>query len=156
MKVSIADAVSSVIYICGAGLLLHHTRSANYSMGDSIAFDAAWFPALLLYLMVCFAGLLGGRAAFVFFRENSKKIETTENRDSKRMLFAIGLVLSYVIAFIYFGFWIPTVLFVPTFVFVFGFKSLSIIIPVTIGFCVTIWLVFTELLELQVPAWGIL
>ena len=125
-------------------------------MGESIAFDAAWFPTLLLYLILCFAGVLGGRAALTFFGNKVKRIETMENRDSKRMLFAIGLVLSYVIAFIYIGFWIPTVLFMPAFVFIFGFRSFLALVPITVAFCITVWLVFTEILELQIPAWGIL
>ena len=153
MRESNSDAVASILFLCGAGILLHHTFFANYSMGESIAFNAAWFPTLLLYLMICVSSILGCRAAYRYFDRKYKKNDKERQQDTKLLIFGIGLVLLYVTAFIYFGFWLPTLIFMPTFVFTFGFRPIRMAMFVTVGFCLTVWLIFTEILQLQIPAW---
>jgi hypothetical protein len=152
-KSAMADILAGLIIACGAVVLLLHTYAMDYTAGATIAFDAGWFPSLLLWLTLAGALVMTAMAALRLIVKERGEAEAIEQIVVARLVIAVGLTLAYVAAFIWLGYWPSTIVFLPLFSWVFGFRNIWVIAGITALFSAATWFVFTKLLYIQIPPW---
>lgn len=148
-----ADILAGLVIACGAVVLLLHTYEVDYTAGASIAFDAGWFPSLLLWLTLAGALVMIAMALFKHATKAGTENTVLEQIGVTRLAIAVGLTFAYLAGFIWLGYWPSTVVFLPLFSWVFGFRNVLVIVAITALFSATTWFVFTKLLYIQIPAW---
>ena len=153
IRAAAADFLAGIVFLCGTGFLLFHTAGVDYAVGDTIAFDAAWFPTLLLSLGAIASLVLIGKAVLALVGHGADKDDRLADVALSRFVLSGLLAFGYTFGFIWLGYWVSTLIFMPLFSWVFGFRNVVAVASVTILFAASTWVIFTRTLHIQIPAW---
>ncbi len=142
------DLGFAAAWFAGAAALLWVSFGLQFE-GTPISRDPAWFPQLLLTLMLVATAVLAGRALF--------RAATAAVPSLRWQALAITLLLSasYLVAFVGVGFIPATLVLIPLMSWLLGFRRPWVIVLVTAGFTVGLWYAFTLLLNVTPPGPGL-
>ncbi|WP_422484965.1 tripartite tricarboxylate transporter TctB family protein [Gudongella sp. DL1XJH-153] len=126
--------------------LLGYMRTAVMPTGADL------FPKILF-------GLFGFFSLFILIKGIAKsKILTSENRKDiitlsglKWPLAALLIITAYTILLRYLGFFVSTIIYIPSFMFFYRYKKIPIMLVSVIGMMIFVYLVFVKQLNVQFP-----
>lgn len=143
MTKKIADRAVLALLIVMAVLL--YSSTANYS-GIAIKTSAKYVKFLAVFIGV----LSVGQLAFSLWKDRSEsRLLLTEHWPRFASLM-VGLII-FASVFESLGFFIPAAIFIPVMAIVLGYRSYPIIAATTVGVLAFVWLVFIQLLSVNLP-----
>lgn len=117
--------------------------------GRSIASDPAWFPRLLLGMMLIAAVVLGGRA--LARRSTARGVPLR----GQALAITVGAAGLYLMSFYEIGFIPSTLVVIPVMSWLLGFRRPLVITLVTVALTITLWYAFTLLLNVTPPGFAL-
>lgn len=130
------------------------TVSIPYDGPESVLF----IKPLVIGILICFPFVVYTSINIQPVKSVAEKPDKAEEkadrgfRDHRRIFFATALVV-YALAITFFGYLIPSILFIFSVVFYLGSRSLWILMVLPIGFIVFVSLLFKVLLKIPIPLW---
>ncbi len=130
------------------------TMSVPYDGPESVLF----IKPLVIGILICFPFVVFSSIKIQPVESVSEKPEKEEEKadrgflDHRRIFFTAALV-AYALAITFFGYLIPSILFIFTVVFYLGSRNLWILIVLPIGLIVFVSLLFKVLLKVPIPLW---
>jgi putative tricarboxylic transport membrane protein len=142
------DLAYAAAWLAGAAALLWASFGLQFE-NTPISRNPAWFPQLLLTLMLIAAAVLAVRS---FIRTTATPITSM-----RWQALAVTLLISalYLAAFVSVGFIPATVVLIPLMSWLLGFRRPLVIVLVTAGMTIGLWYAFTLLLNVTPPGPGL-
>ncbi len=144
MKSRTLDLVYGAIYFVIA-IVLYWVSLDLSSTDRSIASDPAWFPRLLLGMLLIAAIVLMVQAQL---RQSSAQVISLR---VKALIITLGAAGLYLVGFYEIGFIQSTLVLIPVLSWLLGYRRPFVIIAVTIIFTCLLWYAFTLLLNVNPP-----
>ena len=138
---------STVFFIMGAGLLIYGLVN-HYSVDISWGMSPYLFPVLIAVFLIILS-----TALFLEGKKNmvSEDAKLKRSLPGKRVFAVIALSLIYYAAIPFIGFVISTILFLTAFFIFLGERRWPVILAVSMGVALSVYLVFGKILGVMLP-----
>ena len=151
MNRDIMNIVAGGLLCLGAVGLIAYTQAAHYQVGEQVAFDAGLMPRIWLTIAAASAAVMVLQGVWGMMRREAGPAARLYRIQPGLLVVSGGLLVAFVAGFVTLGYWVTVLVFIPVFSFAFGYRNPIAIAATTVGFATVIWLVFVDLLLVQLP-----
>lgn len=130
------------------------TVSIPYDGPESVLFIKPLVIGILIcFPLVVFSSIKIQRTESVSEKPEEEKAKADRGFLDHRRIFFAGALVTYALTITFFGYLIPSILFIFSVVFYLGSRSIWILMVLPIGFIVFVSLLFKVLLKVPIPLW---